>query len=118
MLTAGADGELHLLDLRKPNGNSVTLAAPKGKGKKGKATSAYTSCAFDSSGAFCIGGTAEGVVRVWKTKGASFVKELSGSHSKAVTAVAAGFEAEARGGDEKTFVASCSLDRSLKFFAL
>jgi hypothetical protein len=64
------------------------------------------------------GGTAEGVVRVWKAKGLASVLELSGSHSKAVTSVAADFNAVARGGEAKTFIASTSMDRSLRIFGL
>jgi hypothetical protein len=58
MLTAGADGELHLLDLRTPGGAVNSFAAPSGG--SGKATTAYTACGFSSDGAFALGGTAEG----------------------------------------------------------
>lgn len=105
LAAGGDDGGAHLWDLRKLKTTHTVASA---------ANSTVTALAFDYSGSYLALGSDRGDVRVAAVKDWAEPLALPGLHSKAVTALCWGGQAGVGVAGKKSYLVSCSLDRSCK----
>jgi len=105
LAAGGDDGGAHVWDLRKQKTTHTVATA---------ANSTVTALAFDYSASYLALGSDRGDVRVAAVKDWAEPLALASLHAKAVTALCWGGQAGVGAGGKKSYLVSCSLDRSCK----